>query len=200
MTRPGLRKRRVSPVFGVVLCAVVLAGCEETPEADTEAFAVSSREAVTELGASLMSALHRGIADGGPVAAISVCNEKAPQIAAGIGAARGIEIGRTSLKVRNPANAPDAWERETLLRFEDSWADGDGRSGLEHMAQVSVDGRPALRYMKAIPTGALCLQCHGKSLDPDVRAVIEDIYPEDQAQGYAAGDLRGAFTVIQWLD
>jgi len=51
------------------------------------------------------------------------------------------------------------------------------------------------RYMRAIPTDALCLTCHGKTLAPDLAAAIARNYPGDQATGFELGQLRGAFSV-----
>jgi hypothetical protein len=39
----------------------------------------------------------------------------------------------------------------------------------------------------------MCVTCHGADVAPDLRAKIEELYPDDQATGYAAGDLRGIF-------
>ncbi|MBW2376809.1 MAG: DUF3365 domain-containing protein [Deltaproteobacteria bacterium] len=41
----------------------------------------------------------------------------------------------------------------------------------------------------------LCVTCHGAELPPDLRARLAELYPEDQATGYAAGDFRGVFWV-----
>ena len=49
--------------------------------------------------------------------------------------------------------------------------------------------------MKAIPTGEVCLACHGKDINPDVASALDAAYPQDQARGYALGDIRGAFSV-----
>ena len=53
--------------------------------------------------------------------------------------------------------------------------------------------------MKAIPTGELCLLCHGETIDPDIAAAIDKAYPEDQARGFSLGDIRGAFTLSKPL-
>lgn len=49
--------------------------------------------------------------------------------------------------------------------------------------------------MKAIPTAALCVKCHGETIDPEVEAKLKALYPNDQARGFKEGDLRGAFTL-----
>lgn len=49
--------------------------------------------------------------------------------------------------------------------------------------------------MKAIPTAALCVKCHGESIEAEVEAKLKELYPNDQARGFKEGDLRGAFTL-----
>jgi hypothetical protein len=54
--------------------------------------------------------------------------------------------------------------------------------------------------MKAIPTGALCLQCHGLDIAPPVAEKIAELYPYDKATGYREGDIRGAFVVTKLIE
>jgi hypothetical protein len=55
--------------------------------------------------------------------------------------------------------------------------------------------------MKAIPTAEKpCLACHGKEIAPKVAARLAELYPEDAATGYSAGEIRGAFTLSRPLD
>jgi hypothetical protein len=137
--------------------------------------------------------------EGGPVKAIGICNLKAPRIAAAISAEAGWDIGRTSLRIRNPANAPDPWELTVLEQFEQRKADGEDPAQMEYYAAVEQDGGTVFRYMKAIPTAALCLACHGAELAPGVEKKLAELYPGDQARGYQVGDIRGAFTIIRPL-
>ena len=66
-----------------------------------------SRQLALQLGSELKGELGKAMAAGGPVAAISVCRERAPAIAARLSRESGAAVGRTALRVRNPANAPD---------------------------------------------------------------------------------------------
>ena len=52
------------------------------------------------------------------------------------------------------------------------------------------------RFMAPIMTGPLCLTCHGAQLSPAVKAALAKDYPGDQATGFKAGDLRGAFSIV----
>ena len=54
--------------------------------------------------------------------------------------------------------------------------------------------------MKAIPTGGVCLACHGENLAQGVQETITTLYPNDKATGFKSGDIRGAFVVTKVLD
>lgn len=80
----------------------------------------------------------------------------------------GFHFHITSLRPLNPGNAPDAFERAALERFEagerEYWDTVDGPGGRE------------FRYMGALMTEESCLQCHA-------------------VQGYQAGQVRGGISV-----
>ncbi|MDG4597230.1 MAG: DUF3365 domain-containing protein [Candidatus Contendobacter sp.] len=156
---------------------------------------VVSRHVAQTFGTLLKDTLQQAIQSGGPVNGIAVCHEKAGQIAAELGQKQGMLVGRTSLKLRNPANAPDNWELAVLKQFEARKAQGEPVDKLEFFAVIDDDqGQKTFRYMKAIPTASLCLSCHGANIDPAVDAKLKELYPNDQARGFKEGDLRGAFT------
>lgn len=162
--------------------------------------AQASRAAVQQFAGMLKGELQAGMKAGGPVQAIDVCHTRAPQIAQELSAKHGWSVARTSLKLRNPGNAPDAWETQVLNEFEARKAAGADPNTLEYSAVVDQDGRQVYRYMKAIPTGQVCLSCHGgDAVAPQVEAKLQQWYPHDQARGYQAGDLRGAFTLTKPL-
>jgi len=143
----------------------------------------------------LKSTLMKGMAAEGPIAAIRLCNTEAPDIAAAhskkTSDASGWEVGRTSEKLRNPENAPDAWEAGVLASFAERAAAGEDLATME--ATTREPGR--FRYMKAIPVGGPCVVCHGDNLAEPVAAKLSELYPDDQARGYSPGELRGAFTL-----
>lgn len=133
---------------------------------------------------ALMTELSGALARGGPEEAVAVCRDRAPAIAERVSAEAGVRIGRTSWKLRNPANAPPVW------------------------ADLAVDARPTepthfadrsgrLGTLAPIRLASACVQCHGAKdgLAPGVAAKVRDLYPEDAATGFAEGDLRGWFWV-----
>ncbi len=76
---------------------------------------------------------------------------------------RGRIIG---LRQLNPGNAPDDWERQELEKFTRGEAS-------EVWAINAVDGKPHLRYLRAMYMEPGCEKCHG-------------------ILGYKTGDMRGA--------
>lgn len=183
--------RTVLPALLAATILVPLVACtDDTPPG----WVPEAREKSGQLGSQLISALNEALAERGPAGGVQVCNVEAPEIAERVSGS-GFKVGRTALRVRNPANAPDAWEESVLQRFEASMKKGADPAGLETWQIDSIDGKRVGRYMKAIPTGPQCVICHGESIAPELAETIDRLYPEDRATGFAPGDLRGAFTV-----
>lgn len=105
---------------------------------------------------------------------------------------QGLEVKRTSLRIRNPANRPDSLEAVALTYFEARAAEGDlPPPGLQD------PGDGTLRFSKSLVANEMCVQCHGDPaiLAPDVAEALAERYPADQATGYKLGDLRGVIRV-----
>jgi hypothetical protein len=164
-------------VVGLALVVGVVHAAEVAPSRGAELLAPFKRE--------LKAALKAGLAKG-PVEALSACNLRAPEIAASL-SHDGVRIGRSSHRLRNPANAPSDWVRPLLDAYV---ADPSQRAPQE---VALADGRNG--YVEPIFVQPLCLTCHGEALAPDVAARIEALYPEDRAVGFREGDFRGVFWV-----
>ena len=78
----------------------------------------------------------------------------------------------TSLKPLRPANAPDDWEKNALLAFE---------QGVQESASLEMlNGKEYFRFMKPMITEDGCLKCH-------------------RQQGYQIGEIRGGISVsVPW--
>ncbi len=159
-----------------------------------ELWVQQSRQLVNRLQDGLKMRLGKALSESGPVAAVAVCNVAAPEIADQV-SSESAAVGRTALRVRNPDNAPDKWEAAILQKFEQRVENGEDAAQIEYSEILDNGGQRRFRYMKAIPTGGLCLTCHGSDLAPELRERIAKLYPDDQATGFSAGELRGAFTV-----
>lgn len=169
----------------------------EEPQPGNAEQTAAARAAVKDMGEALKTALVTQIKAGGVASAIPVCQTIAPALAAEASNKHKMTVRRTALKVRNQSNKPDAFEVHVLAEFAEKIAAGADLATLDHSETVSDNGKTAYRYMKAIPTAAEpCLACHGSDLKDDVKAELAKLYPADQATGFKAGDLRGAFSVV----
>jgi len=165
---------------------------------DNEANLSAAKSAIQAFAASLQAELKAAMQAGGPVAGVAVCNTRAMAITRQAAAA-GMELSRVSLRNRNPDNAPNAWQTAVLETFEGQKVAGKDVTGLAWSDTVNIDGGSEFRFMKAIPTGEVCLKCHGTTLAPGVDAVLADLYPQDKATGFKQGDIRGAFVAVRKL-
>ncbi len=102
-------------------------------------------------------------------------------------------LKQTSLKIRNPSNAPDEWEKK-VLKFMETSEYSHGRGFGE---TVKANGNKIYRYMKPIYVEVACLQCHGneEKVKPAIRQFLKRKYPFDEAFGYKEGDLRGGISL-----
>jgi len=179
--------------------AALAAGCAapQTTQ-DTAALTDAARQAAAGLQQQLAGKLMAAMQAGGPASAIEVCKTIAPEAAGLKSRETGWRITRVSLKPRNPAlGAPDAWEQRVLAGFDARAAGGEKPDGIEHSEIVSEPQGRYFRYMKALPVGPLCVNCHGSAdkLQPAIKERLARDYPHDRATGYAPGQLRGAISV-----
>jgi hypothetical protein len=155
-------------------------------------------ELVQAYAGKLKTALNSAIQAGGAEGALEVCNKQAPVIAAEISRDSGWSVARTSLKPRNAASAPDDYERKIMEGFEARIAKGEKAADLASAEIVEQNGK-VFRFVKAIPTGPVCVTCHGENVAPELKQKISALYPRDQATGYKEGDMRGVFTLKKTL-
>jgi Protein of unknown function (DUF3365) len=129
--------------------------------------------------------LTSALASGGPGDAIQVCHMSATTLIQRVGREEGIAAGRTSARLRTPANAPKPWAAAIVKQYVDvKAASVDG---------FVVDLGDKVGVMRPIAHRAICSPCHGvdEKLNPRVREELKDRYPVDRATGYRDGDLRG---------
>jgi hypothetical protein len=145
-----------------------------------------------ELAQMLMAEMQRG----GPTAAVGVCADSA-QVRTARFNTEGLHVRRIGTRVRNPDNAPDSLEARLLAYLGEQKLAGTMPTEYMEVARTGADGGWELRYLRPILLQEFCATCHGARDDipTDVRALIAERYPQDQAVDYAPGELRGAVAV-----
>lgn len=137
-----------------------------------------------EMAHTMMAELRSELETGGAAGAVVVCRDMAPMIADHVSTEHGLVIGRTSHRLRNPANTAPEWVSMVVDEGFDVQATFAGPDG-------------ELGVTLPIRTAAPCLACHGSadSLDGEIKAALTTSYPEDRAVDFAEGDLRGWFWI-----
>ncbi len=161
---------------------------------------ITARKLMKDFGKELKSELMKGMKSGGQTGAIEACNSQAPIIAQELSDSTGWKIGRTSLRVRNSDTTPDDWEKTVLENFETQFKSGEDIKTLEFTDTVKIDGSEYFRYMKAIPTSTVCLNCHGSNIKDSIKEKISQLYKKDKAINFEKGDIRGAFTLSKKIN
>lgn len=110
-----------------------------------------------------------------------------------------VEFSRTALGVRNPANAPDDWERQQIEQMSFMLDTGFDAETLDVAAVRQEGDEKVFRWMRPILMTEDCLVCHGEGVDPRVKLLLGQEYPLDEATGYSANQLGGAYSVRQVL-
>ena len=175
------RKRFVAVAWSILLVLPFVSGTALSEGGEL----ARGAELLAPLKGDLKQALMAGM-QGGPLNAISVCKDQAPAIAASH-SVEGVKIGRTSHRLRNPANLAPDWVDPILEKYLGEESD---RAPVVVSLENNQEG-----YVEPIVIAPLCLACHGKTLEPDVLAHINEAYPEDEATGFDVGDLRGVYWV-----
>lgn len=142
----------------------------------------------TELSGQLQQALQ----EGGVPQAIEHCNLVAMPLVDSLSKVYQADIKRTSLKVRNPEDAPTAEERDLLQNYAATKAEGGA------LEPVVLRQGKDIAFYAPIGIQPLCLKCHGTVGEDIAEAdyeTIKRLYPEDEAIGYQEGDLRGMWRI-----
>jgi len=155
-------------------------GAQERPDPRR----AQAMEAAKALGEQLKARLGQAIQEGGLGAGIETCKVAAPAIGTKLSGERSLRLGRTSFKLRNPANAVPTWAQAEVDARRETPSFSEGPDG-------------TLRALLPIRMAGLCVACHGprESLSQEVQEALAQRYPEDRATGFGEGELRGWFWV-----
>jgi hypothetical protein len=170
----------LGPTTHCCLLAFAAAGPAEPRRLETGDTAAGLQPAVARAEEAIRAAacdVERRFGEGDPDANAASCE--------GASAVAGVEVGRTSARLRNPRNTAPAWALPYLLAT-------DGRKAAEVPAAV-FDLGDAIGLLRPIEIRRRCLTCHAprSELAEGTRSWLARAYPRDRAVGYQLGDLRG---------
>ncbi len=183
------------------LCALCLLGLSVVQAQAQDSDMLTQSRAVTqamlkELGQKLQSSM----AEGGAINAIGVCHLQAPDIANRASTNNQAKISRVGTRARNPVmGVPNDWQAKALAQFDAALARGDKPADIEFSETVSTASGKEFHFAKPIVLQPMCVSCHGspEQISPEVKAKLNELYPNDKAVGYQPGQLRGAVVLTR---
>lgn len=196
---PAIALWFVSPIFAASPDRVT-AILVDPSAPEVTAIRQAGEAATTAVATKLIATLTTALANGGPVKAVDVCHLRALGLTTEKLPAHPlvVSVKRTSLRLRNPANAPDDAERLALDHVAKLVDRGEPPPAvLVQRVDKTPTAAPEWRVYRSIMVQPACLACHGdpNTQSPALRTLLHERYPKDTATGYAAGDWRGLIRV-----
>lgn len=166
----------------------------ETPVTDpNEEYLKLGADASAQMQKVLGGNLKAALDSAGVPHALTFCNVNATKLADSLSTQLGLEISRVTHKPRNPNDMANTYELELIAQYQQQVANKEIPEPQIH----EEDGQKVF-YAPIMIAGPLCLKCHGVP-DQDIAAsdfiILNMLYPEDKATGFALGDLRGMWKV-----
>lgn len=159
------------------------------PGVPNEALARAVHE-VEQLDA-LRSSLARTFAAGGVAANDSTFSQVCKPVkgqAMKVAKDNGWMVAQLAERNRNAENALDAGAHRAFTQMRRN------PSVMGEWVRTTIKGQAGTRYFRRITVERACLACHGKrEARPEF---VKKNYPKDKAFGFAAGDLRGVYSVF----
>ena len=204
-------KATLTPWLMPVLCAGLAAATPEDPALQREFSWMEPEDpsiadirrlgetTIQKVGNNLIGEVNRVLAAKGPETGIDDLHLRQLKLpAAQPGQPRIMELKRTSLKVRSPANTPDNADLAALMSIQSALADGDTPPTLlvQRLEAAGADSAE-WRVYRPIVTTTPCLVCHGpvETLRPEVKSKLDRLYPSDKAVEYSTNEWRGVIRV-----
>jgi len=194
----------VTIAVAVIFSLIVWNGCSNAPEEQTKSnvqymkdtdgvtYLRIGKEVTDSVGTALKSNLMKAMGEGGPIHALEFCSTQAMPLTDSFNKKYNTEVKRTSDRLRNADNAPNAMEAQVIADYRAEQAAGNILK-----PKLAIDAMGRKVFYAPIFTGAPCLICHGSegNMDDGVRAKLTELYPEDNAKGFNIDELRGIWSV-----
>jgi hypothetical protein len=165
--------------------------CKRTVDKELESYYREQGKWIVDSTFKVLSGhLKEAIADSGIEYAIQYCNLHAMPLADSLSKKYSVDISRRTTRPRNRENFATGRDKVHIVSYALQL-----KKGGELTANLTQK-KGRFTYYQPILVQPMCLVCHGspESIGP-VYETIRQLYPDDQAIHYAAGDLRGVWRV-----
>lgn len=170
----------------------------ENPDAALIGIRTLGERTIDRIGGAMITEVERILTTKGLDAAVEELHLKSLKLPKPTdGKPRVVAMKRTSLRIRNPDNAPDAADMAALQRIAETLGGDEPPPKVLFQKVETSDAQVEWRVYRPIAVTEHCLLCHGKgdALQPSVQSAVARHYPEDKAVNYSAYDWRGVIRV-----
>ena len=187
-------------VVGFIGCADSATQTNENQEPEVKEIVAPSKDYVA-LGKeiaqgtfkALSGKLKAQIMEGGVDQALPFCNANAIPITDSLSKVYDAKIERVALDYRNPKNKVIGYDENVYHEYTEEL--GNGKM-VKPKLHTNENGQTV--FYAPIVLKSQCVVCHGTPIDEiseSTLAKINELYPEDNATGFAEGDLRGLWKI-----
>lgn len=165
---------------------------EETTEPSKD-YVAMGKEIAQGTFKALSSKLKAQIMEGGVDQALPFCNENAIPITDSLSKLYDAKIERVALDYRNPKNKVIGYDENVYHEYTQEL--GNGKM-VKPKLHTNENGQ--MVFYAPIVLKGQCVVCHGKPIEEineTTLAKLNELYPEDNATGFAEGDLRGLWKI-----
>ncbi len=180
--------------------AVLLAACAPKVEQPSTADIQQARQAALSFEQQMKREITTRLERNDDAVAVYMSYaDHAPEWAREISNRLELDFSRTALGVRNPANAPDDWEKQQLETFAFLMDSGLDPDTFEAAEIVQEGDATVFRWLRPVRMMDACLTCHGETIEQRIKLLLAQEYPLDEAAGYSEGQIGGAYSVRKVL-
>jgi len=182
----------------ILLLSIAFVGCGEDSNLTKEQIEKYTKEGKIIAQASfntLSGNLKTAMKGGGVAKAVGFCNATALSLTDSLSAQHTAVIKRTSLKLRNMANAPDSLEAKMLNMY---LIMSQMRNPIMVPKILEKNEDEIQFYAPIMIKNETCLKCHGiigQTMKAEDYAIIKQLYPKDEAIDYRMDKFRGMWSI-----
>lgn len=168
-------------------------GVEELTIDESQAYTLKGQEIAQQTFKALSGNLKKAMGEGGVVNAVKFCNVQESIIVDSLSKHYDVSIKRTSHKLRNEKNKPNASEQEMIDYYLNA-----SKTTEDLFPEVKRNTDNTVSFYAPIHLQPLCVTCHGtvgkQVAEADYKSILA-LYPNDKAVDFNIDDFRGIWSI-----
>lgn len=168
-------------------------GVEELTIDESQAYTIKGQEIAQQTFKALSGNLKKAMSEGGVVNAVKFCNVQESVIVDSLSKYYDVSIKRTSHKLRNEKNKPNASEQEMIDYYLNT-----SKTTEDLFPEVKRNTDNTVSFYAPIHLQSLCVTCHGtvgkQVAEADYKSILA-LYPNDKAVDFEVDEFRGIWSI-----